>query len=372
MTLTGPGGVGKTRLALEAVAEFGDTIADEVRFIDLSQIHDPALVLPVIVRALDLKGDSRSVASTLTAALRGRRLLLVLDNFEQVLAAAVPLAGMLANVPGIKVLATSRATLRLSNERVVEISSLRVPEADSPLTVDQAAGCEAVRLFADRVLAFQPGFALTSENVHAVIGVCRRLDGLPLAIELAAAWSPVLSPQALLIRLERRLPLLEDGPVDTPARHRTMRDTVAWSYGLLDDTKRALFRRLAVFAGGATLAGAAIVGGMDTLAASDTLHAVAALVHNSLLRQEPQPDGEPRFLMLDTIREYGLEQLAQNDEDHATRLRHAAWVLAFAERAESALIHHDQELWLDRLECEQANLRAALNWTIAQREDHLA
>lgn len=372
VTLTGPGGVGKTRLALEAVAGFGDTVADEVRFVDLSHIHDPALVLPVIVRALDLKGDSRSVAATLTAVLRGRRLLLVLDNFEQVLEAAVPLTQMLEDVPGIKVLVTSRATLRLSNEHVVEVSPLKLPAADLPLTIDQAAGCEAVRLFADRVRAFQPGFTLTSGNLQAVIGVCRRLDGLPLAIELAAVWSPILSPQALLIRLDRHLPLLDAGPVDTPARHRTMRDTVAWSYGLLDDTKRALFRRLAVFAGGTTLAGAAVVGGMDTLSTIDTLHAVAALVHNSLLRQEPQPDGEPRFLMLDTIREYGLEQLAQNDEDHATHLRHAAYVLAFAERAESALIHHDQDLWLDRLESEQANFRAALAWTIEQREDHLA
>ena len=377
LTLTGPGGVGKTRLALAVATELADHFAGGAAFVPLAPVRDPALVVPTIAQALGVQeAGHRSLVGRLAAFLGERELLLVLDNLEQVVAAAPRVAALLAACPGLTVLATSRAPLRLSGEREFPVPPLTLPDRlaepcvtpELPPLAERTCG-EAVRLFVARAEEADPSFALTEANAAAVAEICRRLEGLPLAIELAAARVRLLPPDALLARLGRRLPLLAGGARDRPPRHRTMRDAIGWSYDLLDEAEQALFRRLAVFVGGCTLEAVEAVGDAAGDLGLEVLEGVAALVEHSLLRREEGPagaaGGEPRFGMLETVREFGLEQLAEHGEEAATRRAHADAFLALAERARPESIWGAAPLRpgeLDRIEREHDNFRAALDW----------
>ncbi|MDP8924600.1 MAG: tetratricopeptide repeat protein, partial [Chloroflexota bacterium] len=366
LTLTGPGGVGKTRLAVQAAVEVAEEIGGVAAFVALAAVVDPSLVGPTIARTLGAsERPGRSIAATLIEHLRDKDLVLILDNFEQV-APAAPLVGeLLGAAPGLRVLVTSRALLRISGEHDYPVQPLALPvgaaNSVGENAVDDALRFGAVRLFVERARALKPDFALTDETAPIVVDVCRRLDGLPLAIELAAARVRLLPPRALLARLERRLPFLIAGPADLPARQRTLRGAIAWSYDLLDPEEQSLFRQLTVFAGGIGLDAAEAVCRV-IVPEVDVLEGLASLLDKSLLRTVEHPDDEPRYAMLDTIREYGLEQLeASGDLDDARR-RHAAYYLALTEDAEARLTGPDQARWLDRLDLEHDNLRAALQW----------
>jgi predicted ATPase/DNA-binding XRE family transcriptional regulator len=363
VTLTGPGGVGKTRLALAVADTMASRFADGAAFVDLAPVRDPALVAAAVAIALGIREmGAQSIADQIAAYLRGRAMLLVLDNFEQILDAAPLVADLLATAPGLRVLVTSREPLRLSGEQVILVGSLTLPISGQPISADAPRRPEAVRLFIERAHAADSSFALTADNVAAVAGIVRRLDGLPLAIELAAARVRTLPPGALLTRLaSQSLRFLTGGPRDHPDRQRTMRDTIAWSYDLLAPTEQWLFRSQSVFVGGFTLDAAAMVAAVRQ-PEPDVLDGVASLVDKSLVRRMDGSDGEPRFAMLETIREYGLEQLAQTGEEALARNAHVAWVLTLAEQAETGLLGRGQVRWMKELEVELPNLRAALGW----------
>ena len=366
LTLTGPGGVGKTRLALKAAANAAECFPDGAWFVPLAPIRDPALVAAAIAQALGVRVlGGRAVFDALAAFLREPATLLLLDNFEQVVEAAPLVADLLAACPRLTVLVTSRERLRVAGEREYPVPPLALPPPGGPGTLDAVAGSAAIALFAERAQAVKPGFALTEGNAPAVAEVCRRLDGLPLAIELAAARAKVLPPAALLARLEKRLPLLTGGARDQPARLRTMLDAIAWSHDLLSPEERVLFRRLAAFVGGFTLEAAAAVVTPARDAGIEVLEGVASLVDKSLLQQadEPEADGsEPRYLMLETVREFGLEQLEASGEAEAIRERHAAYFVGLVGDLAPRL--YGEARWLDRLAAELANARAALAWTL--------
>jgi len=374
VTLTGPGGVGKTRLALAAAADLRSAFAGGVAFVPLAPVADAALVPATIAAALGVReGGGRSPAAVAGQVLGGRRLLLVLDNFEHLIEAAASVGEFLAACPGLVVLTTSRAPLRLSGEQEYPVPPLAVPRPEQPATGESVAANEAVALFVQQARAGRPDFALTATNAAAVAEICARLDGLPLAIELAAARVKVLPPGALLARLGQRLPLLAGGPSDQPPRLRTMRDAIGWSYDLLDDEERAVFRRLAVFAGDFALDAAEWVAGSGWRAAGAeaaaggqppaSLDTVASLVEKSLLQRLDAGGGEPRFGMLATVQEYALERLAAAGEEAAARQAHAGWFLGLAEEAWPTFRQRaGQEAWLHRLEAERGNLRAALRW----------
>jgi non-specific serine/threonine protein kinase len=346
LTLTGTGGVGKTRLALAVAHAAAGSFADGAVFVDLSPLRDPALVLPTIATALDVRetGD-RSIAGALARALKPRQLLLLLDNCEHVVVAAPEVAALLAACPALQVLATSRAPLRVRGEHLLPVPPL--------------ARTEAVTLFAQRARAADSDFALAEGNAAAVAEVCARLDGLPLALELAAARLRALSLGALLALLTQRLRVLTGGERDLPDRQRTLRDAIAWSYGLLPPEEQALFRRLAVCAGGFGSEAAAAIGLADPLAVLDRL---TALADQSLVRRVDGPGGGARWAMLETIREYALERLAESGEELSARQRHAEYFVALAEEAEPHLLSPGQQPWLDRLGADHDNLRAALRW----------
>jgi non-specific serine/threonine protein kinase len=358
LTLTGPGGVGKTRLALAVATDLADAFAGGMVFIPLAPIADPALVLPTIAHALGVHDASdRPLHDSLAAFLANREVLLVLDNLEHLLA-AVPVLGTLVDAcPRLTILTTSRAVLRLSGEHAFPVPPLAIPADDSYAAAVEA---EAVRLFLARAQAANPAFALTRANAAFVVAICRRLDGLPLAIELAAARSPILPPAALLQRLEYRLPLLTGGPRDVPARLRTMRDAIAWSHDLLAPEQQVLFRRLAAFAGGFTLEAAGAVAGAGGNRDDDLFDGIGALAAASLVQVAGETDGEPRYAMLETVREFGLERLGASGEETAARAAHAAHFTGLAERAAAAYGTAAEPAWLDRLEAEHANLRGAL------------
>jgi predicted ATPase len=370
VTLTGPGGVGKTRLALELARVLEPSFADGVTFVSLAAVHDPDLVMPIIAEALGVQeGGGRPLAERAAQSLRDRHVLLVLDNFEHVVDAATHVAALLATSSGLTVLTTSRATLRLSGEYEYPVPPLTAPLAGDRSDLASLVSNDAVELFAQRARAASPDFVVTEANAVAVASICQRLDGLPLAIELAAARIKVLPAEALLARIEKRLPLLTGGPRDLPVRLRTMRDAIAWSYDLLDEDEQALFRWLAVFAGGFTLEAADSMAQQHDASreggggfASFPFDLVASLVDKSLLVRVEQASGEPRLLMLETIREYGLEQLAASGEAAAAHAAHAAYFLALAEEAEPRLAGPGQGVWLARIDAEYDNLRLALEW----------
>jgi non-specific serine/threonine protein kinase len=362
-TLTGPGGVGKTRLALEVAAELGGAFAAGVWFVGLAPLADAALVPAAIAGALGVRevGD-RPLIERLAAFLEARDVLLLLDNFEAVAAAAPTVAALLAACPRLTVLATSRVALNVSGEQRFPVPPLALPDPARARSAAGVAEAAAVRLFCARARAVQPDFALTDEDAAAVAAICVRLDGLPLAIELAAARIPVLPPPALLARLAPSLGILTGGPRDRPERLRTMRDAIAWSHDLLSPAEQALFRRLAVFVGGfAVDAAEAVAAGAEDVG-DDVFEGIASLVGKSLLHRAAGPADEPRYLMLETVREFGLERLAGSGEEATVRGAHAAWCLELAERATPAWFTAEQKRWGDRLEAEHDNLRAALAW----------
>jgi predicted ATPase/DNA-binding CsgD family transcriptional regulator len=370
LTLTGPGGVGKTRLALSAAAMVAEDFPDGVTVVQLAPISDPSLVVSAIITALGVRevGDAAPI-DRLKAILRDKHHLLVIDNFEQVIEAASLVADVLGNCPGVTVLITSRVRLRVSGEREFPIAPLGLAALDRQQEVEDISTSDAVRLFVARAEAVKPDFALTSDNAVAVAEICRRLDGLPLAIELAAVRVKALPPSALLARLDHRLPLLTGGGRDLPERQQTMRDAIAWSYDLLTSPEQTLFRRLAVFIGGFALDAAADVAGNQAEFGIDALEGVASLLDKSLLRQEEGPAGEPRFAMLETVREFAQEQLEASGEEAVIRGRQAAWCLALAEAAEPDFREgRAQAAWLSRLDAELDNLRAALAWFEAAGE----
>jgi predicted ATPase/transcriptional regulator with XRE-family HTH domain len=361
VTLTGAGGSGKTRLAIAVAAEIGDAFPDGVVFVDLSPLTDPTLVVPTIATSLGVREVvDQSLSETLSSFLTSKQLLLVLDNCERILAAAPDITTLLAACPGLSVLATSREPLHVRGEREFPVPPLPLPATTPLLELGQFASAPAIALFVERAEESQPEFTMTTENMAAVAAICRRLDGLPLAIELAAARVKVLPPQALLVRLEHRLPLLTGGGRDLPARQRTMRDAIAWSYDLLSPDEQALFRRLAVFAGGFTLASAEAVAAADGRLA--VLDGLVALVEQSLVRQMPGAGAEPRYQMLETVREFGLERLVSSGDADDARQRHAEHFLRVSAdlmQASTILMDHAS---LTRVVAEHDNVRLALVW----------
>ena len=357
LTLIGPGGTGKTRLALQVASGLVDELPGGAAFVSLTPVRDWELVMPAIAQALGLREQpEESALETLAEYLRDKRLLLVLDNFEQVLAAGPALSSLLAGAPGVKLLVTSRTPLRLSQEHVYRVPQLGL--------------AEAVELFTERAQAAAADFRLDDENTEAVEAICRRLDGLPLAIELAAPRVRTLTPQALLRRLDQRLPLLTGGAQDADEHQRTLRDTIAWSYDLLVEREQALFRRLGVFVGGFRLEAAAAVGDPD--GSTGVLDDLDSLVEKSLLlRLREDSDGESRFWMLETIREYTLEQLAAAGELESGLRRHGAWFAELAECLDTESGTGDQPASVARLTDDYPNLRAAIERARERRDGEL-
>jgi predicted ATPase/transcriptional regulator with XRE-family HTH domain len=363
LTLTGPPGVGKTRLAMQVAADMGGEFAGGVCFVPLAPISDPDYVPTAVAQALGLQdtGAAPLPARVLTY-LRDKALLLVLDNFEHLLGAAPLLVEWLAASPRLTVLVTSRAALRVRGEQQFAVPPLALPDPAHLPPLSELARYPAVTLFVERAAGVQADFALTEENAAAVAGICARLDGLPLAIELAAARSKLLTPAAMLARLAARLPLLAGGPRDLPARQQTLRAAIGWSYDLLDAGEQALFARMSVFVNGCTLdAVEAVCNGTGDLP-FDALDGVSSLFDKSLLRQDEPSEAEPRFNILDTIREFALEALAARGEVETIRRRHFAHYLAEAEQADPLLQGAEQTAWLERLEADHDNFRAALAW----------
>ncbi|HEX6477303.1 MAG TPA: LuxR C-terminal-related transcriptional regulator [Ktedonobacteraceae bacterium] len=391
LTLAGTGGVGKTRLALQVATTLMEDFADGVASVPLAPISDPELVLPTIAQALGIKeGGAGSFFALLQAALLDKQLLLLLDNFEQILPAAPQLMELLSACPGLKLLVTSRAVLHVQGEQEFPVPPLALPNLTRLPEPEVLVDYASVALFLQRAQAVMPTFQLTAANTRAIAEMCVRLDGLPLAIELAAARIKLLPPQALLARLGRRLELLTSRAQDVPTRQQTLRNTIAWSYQLLDPSEQRLFRRLAVFVGGCTLEAVEAVCGERDDEAGQVLDGVASLLDKSLLQQVGQEGEQARLVLLETIREYGLECLERCGELEATRTVHAHYYLALAEEAAShlsgavwpshfhALMPHlaeeatprwrgaEQVRWVEPLEREQENLRAALSFLLEQ------
>ena len=367
VTLSGPGGTGKTRLALQAVAEMADEFAHGVWFVPLAPIRDPELVLPAVAAALDVKdAPGVSPAEALKEFLRERRLLLILDNFEQILDAGPSAAELLAAAPGLKILVTSRGLLRVYGEHDFPVPPLTLPCAGKSLS--ECNQSEAVRLFAERARAVKPAFAVTDENAPALAALTAQLDGLPLAIELAAAQIRMFTPEAMLAELcvacggGGSLELLSGGARNLPERQRTLRGAIAWSYDLLDEDEREAFRRLGVFSGGWDRGGAAVV-----LDKNRSRAALQSLLDKSLLRVCDE-GGEPRFEMLETLREFALERLDEHGEGDDARARHSAHFLSLAETCSSRLEGPDQQRWSERLAREFDNFRAALARALARKD----
>jgi predicted ATPase/class 3 adenylate cyclase len=371
MTLSGPGGIGKTRLALEVAAALLDDFPDGVWFVSLAPIADSSLVVATIAQALGLQEVSgHSLIDRLKRYLREKALLLVLDNFEQVVGAAPLIADLLTVAPTLKVLITSRSRLRLSGEREFVVPPLTLPDRKPLPPLERLTQYEAVQLFIERAQAAKTDFVVTSANAPAIADICARLDGLPLAIELAAARIKLFAPAALLARLTHRLTLLIDGPQDLPARQQTLRAAISWSYDLLDASQQILFARLAVFAGGCAIEAAETICDLTGDPESTTVQVpifdgLSALLDQSLLRQMEDPHGEPRFMMLETMREYALERLGARGEIDALRQRHAVYFASLADVADVQLDGAEQATGLQQLDAEIDNLRAALTWLYA-------
>ena len=373
LTLTGPGGIGKTRLALQAAADLLDDYPDGTFFVPLATLTEAGLLIPAIAETLGVKETAEQpLDESLKDYLSERSLLLVLDNFEQVLEAAPQVTELLAEAPGLKVLATSRAPLGLYGEHVFPVPPLALPDLKSPPPLARLTQYEAVRLFVERAQALKPDFKVTNESAPAVAEICVRLDGLPLAIELAAARITMLPPRAMLHRLTSRLKLLTGGARDLPERQRTLRATIEWSHALLDEGEQLLFGRLAVFSGGRTLEAIEVICDPEGDLPVDAFEGISSLLDKSLLRQEEGPGGEPRFVMLETIHEFAREKLRKSAEEQEIRRTHAEYFLTLAEEANPQLRGPNQLEWLERLEAEHDNMRAALSWASESNEAEVA
>jgi predicted ATPase/DNA-binding CsgD family transcriptional regulator len=373
LTLTGPGGIGKTRLALQVATDLRDDFMDGVAFVNLAPISDPSLVAATIAQVLEVRERTdQPLTERLKEELRDKQLLLMLDNFEQVVDAARLIGEVLAAAPRLKALVTSRERLHLSGEHEYAVPPLLLPDPHQLPPLDRLVEYAAVQLFIAQAQAVKADFVVTNENAPAIAAICQRLDGLPLAIELAAARVKLLPPQALLARLDQRFKVLTGGARDVPARQQTMRTTIDWSYHLLDEGQQRLFARLGVFVGGCTLEAAEAVCNPDGDLPLDVFDGLAALLDKSLLKQQaaaaPTGETEPRFVMLETIRAYALERLEQSGEANTIRHRHAECFLALAETAETQVLGPHQRVWLDRIAVEYDNLRAAQAWALAQED----
>jgi predicted ATPase len=343
---------------------------DGVFFVSLAAVTDPELVLSTIAKPLGVKERAgQSLEESLEAYLQQKRLLLILDNFEQVLGGATKVGDLLGSCPNLRVLATSRIPLRIYGEQEYPVPPLELPDPMHLPPPERLTQYEAVRLFVERAKAVKPGFEVTNESAPAVAEICARLDGLPLAIELAAARTKLLPPQALLSRFSNRLKLLKGGARNLPARQQTLRATISWSYNLLDEEEKTLFWRLSVFSGGSTLE--AIEEICDPEGDIDVLEGVDSLVEKSLLRQEEGADGEPRFVMLETVHEYAREKLEESGQAEEVKRKHAEYFLALADEADRELKGPHQLEWLQRLESEHDNMRAALSWAKGRQKNEL-
>ena len=375
LTLTGPGGVGKTRLGVQVATDLVHDFANGVCFVPLAPISDPELVIPTIAQALDLpeaedagQGQSQQPLQRLNTYLCEKQVLLLLDNFEQVVAAAPLLVELLGACPGLKMLVTSRAVLRIQGEYESAVPPLALPALKDPPDAEALSHYAAVALFLQRAQASRPDFHLTDANAPLIAEICVCLDGLPLAIELAAARIKLLPPEALSARLEHRLQILTSGARGLPVRQQTLRSTIKWSYELLPANEQRLFWRLSIFVGGCTLKAVEAVCVEADAIALDVLDGVASLLDNSLLQQTEQAGDEPRFVMLETLREYGRECLETSGEKEEIRRAHANYYVALAEEAEPKLCSAERENWVHRLEREHDNFRAALSWSVERKE----
>jgi predicted ATPase/class 3 adenylate cyclase len=370
LTLTGPGGTGKTRLALQVAAGTITEFADGAYFVDLAPIGDPGLVVSTVAEVLGVtEGGARPLQESLEAHLKEKELLLVLDNFEQVVEAGGVVEQLLQASPRLKVLVTSRAVLHRYGEREYPVPPLALPDPSHLPDLAALSQYEAVALFIERAMAVKPSFAVTNDNAPAVAEITARLDGLPLAIELAASRVKLLTPQQILDRLGQRLPLLTSRVSDAPERRRTLRGTIEWSYDLLDEDERRLFEHASVFVGGGTIEAMESV--CSLAGQTDTLDGLASLVDKSLIRQVETEQGDPRFMMLETIREYAQDRLRESGEWEDLSRRHAQFFLALAEEAEPNLTGPDGVHWVNRLTYDHDNIRAALRWSIEADEAEL-
>lgn len=367
ITFTGPGGTGKTRLALEVASGLTDNYPAGVFFVSLASVTDATLVAAIIVSTLGImEKGGQSIENTLKEFLGDKRILLLLDNFEQVIAAAPLAAELLRDCPLLKILVTSRAPLRIGGEHEFPVPPLTLPNPEQLPSMDMLLSYPAVTLFVQRAQAVRPDFVVDQENARAVAEICMRADGLPLALELAAVWIRIMTPQLMLKRMEKRLGLLTGGARDLPARQRTLRNTIAWSYDLLDPIAKKIFRRTSIFNGGFSLNAAEAVCISSPEVGVDILDILTKLTEASLLRCIGVED-ETRFEMLETIREFAFESLGPSDEMKSLKERFVDFYLMFAERSERELRGPEQAAWLTRLELEHENLQTAVRWSL---EDH--
>jgi predicted ATPase/DNA-binding XRE family transcriptional regulator len=373
ITLTGPGGIGKTRLALHVVVQLDTPPAHGIFFVDLAPLRAFELVATVIMRSLDIQAQpGQSLAAALAAFLHDKQLLLVLDNFEHVAQAAPLLAELLEHAPGLKILATSRMALHILGEHEFAVPALVLPASHTPPTQALLAVSSAVALFVERARAITANLSLTDEHMGAIADICIQLEGIPLAIELAAARVQLLSPIAIRARLGSRMTLLSGGLRYAPERHQSLRAVVAWSYDLLDPDAQLLFARLGVLVGKYLIDAAEAIGTIPDDRPIDVLNSLTLLLDHNLLQRGVGANGEPEFMMLEVLREHALERLAEHGETEALRQHHAQYYLAFAEVATTGVPGPQQKVWLDRLEWHHSNLRAALHWSFDQHQDELA
>ena len=369
VTLVGPGGTGKTRLSVQVAANLVESFADGVWLVELAPLSDPVLLPQAVAAALSVREEAdRPVLTTIVEYVRDRTLLLILDNCEHLIEACARLADQLVRrCPKLRILASSREALGVPAEAIFRVPSLSLPDVQHPPSPERLAEYEAVRLLSERGKSVKPDFAITDANVTAVVQICQRLDGIPLAIELAAARLRVLSVQEIAAHLDKRFRLLTAGNRAALPRHQTLKGLIDWSYELLSETERALLRRLAVFAGRWSLAAADAVCSGDGVAEDEILDVLSRLVDKSLIVLA-EDDGETRYSLLETIRQYGADRLRESREDPRVRARHRDFYLGLAEDAERHLHQADQAGWLRRLEDAHDDLRAALAWSIESEE----